>query len=99
MEPLSVVLVADIKGLQDKETFEKHLKREGFKPIPDEPFSYIGETTTPKINTVLYIFDAVEKGMKKSGFDDCKIIFQIGEYPMEGYRYDRAQDKFIGVDL
>jgi hypothetical protein len=29
----------------------------------------------------------------------CKIIFQIGEYPMEAYRYDREEKGFVPVEL
>lgn len=99
MEPTEVLLVTSIEGLLDQAVFEKQLKREGFTPIPNEPFTYLGETTTHKINTVLYIFSAVKRALTKAGFTDCKIIFQIGEYPMEGYRYDTRKGEFIGVDL
>lgn len=99
MEPAEVLLVVDVTGLLDRNIFEKQLKREGFAPIPDAPFSYLGETTTHKINTVLYIHSAVKRALTKTGFTDCKIIFQIGEYPMEGYRYDTQQGIFVPVEL
>ncbi len=91
---MDVILVLDIQGLQDKEKFEKHIKREGFFPIEGEPFSYQGETTTHQLNTKLYIFDVVKQGLLKSGYKRCKIIFQIGEYPMEAYIYNRESGEF-----
>ena len=99
MEPTEVLLVASIEGLLDQAVFEKQLKREGFTPIPDEPFTYLGETTTHKINTVLYIHSAVQRALTKAGFITCKIIFQIGEYPMEAYRYDKKEKGFVPVEL
>lgn len=99
MEPVEVLLVVDIEGLLDQALFEKQLKREGFRPIPDAPFSYLGETSTHKINTVLYIHSAVKRALVKAGFTQCRIIFQIGEYPMEGYRYDLQQGAFMPVEL
>jgi len=98
-EKQEVVLVVSTEGLQDKEKFEKQLKREGFSPIPNEPFTYLGETTTHKINTVLYIHSAVHRALSKAGFEQCKIIFQIGEYPMEAYQYDLENREFTGIDI
>ena len=99
MEPVEVLLVVSVEGLLDQEAFEKQLKREGFTPIPDEPFTYLGETTTHKINTVLYIHSALKRALTKAGFGACKIIFQIGDYPMEAYRYDMTEGAFVPVDL
>jgi len=94
-----VILVVNMPDLGDKEVFEKHLKREGFRPIENEPFSYLGETDTPKVNTVLYIFSAIERAMQKSGTSSGSIIFQIGQYPMEAYRYDKKEIRFVPEDL
>jgi len=99
MRSQEVVLLLNIEGLLDQEALEKHLKREGFSPVPNEPFSYLGETTTHKINTVLYIHSAVQRALTKAGFSTCKMIFQIGEYPMEAYRYDPLQRTFVPMAL
>ena len=99
MESTEVLLVVSVEGLLDQAVFEKQLKREGFTPIPDEPFTYLGETSTRKINTVLYIHSAVQRALTKAGFITCKIIFQIGEYPMEAYRYDKEEKSFVPVEL
>jgi len=91
---MEVILVIDIQGPQDKTKFEKYLKREGFHAIDTEEFSYQGETTTHQLNTKLYIFDVVKQGILKVGFKSCKIIFQIGEYPLEAYIYDEDSGEF-----
>ncbi len=92
---MKVVLVVDISGLEDVEIFNKHLKREGFIEIEDESFAYEGEAHTHLFNTRAYILEVVSKGLKKTNFDDCKIIFQIGENPMEIYVYAKDKKDFI----
>lgn len=87
---MKVLLVVDIVGLKDVDTFNKHLKKEGFKQIKGENFAYEGEAHTHLYNTRAYIIDVVSKGLAKSNFTDCKIIFQIGENPMETYTYTKV---------
>ncbi len=98
-EVREVLLLLSIEGLLDQEALQKHLKREGLLSIQGEPFSYIGETSTDKINTVLYLHSAVQRALIKAGFISCKMIFQIGNYPMEAYRYDREEKEFIPIAL
>jgi len=96
---LKVILIIDVAGLEDKVIFEKYLKKEGFTPIEGEESAYEGETTTHLENTKAYILDVVTKGLKKSDFDTCKIIFQIGENPMEAYLFNKKDDGFDGVGI
>jgi hypothetical protein len=94
-----VVLVTQIEALKDKDIFERHLKKEGFTPVVNEPFTYEGNTTTHLFSTRAFILEVVEKGLKKSGFLTCKIIFQVGKNPMEAYVFDTLQDSFTEVKL
>jgi hypothetical protein len=96
---LKVILIVDVEGLEDRVLFEKHLKKEGFTPIEGEDYAYEGDTTTHLENTKAYILDVVRKGLKKSDFDTCKIIFQIGENPMEAYVFNKKDDGFDGVGI
>jgi hypothetical protein len=96
---LKVILIVDVIGLKDKEVFNKHLKREGFLPVEGEEFAYEGDTTTHLNATRAYILDVVSKGLKKSGFEECKIIFQVGKNPMEAFKFNKKEDGFSGVDL
>jgi len=96
---MHVILVAHIEGLNNGSLFEKHLKHEGFSPVHDEPFTYEGNTTTHLFSTRAFILEVVEKGLKKSGFLTCKIIFQVGSNPMEAYVFDTLQDCFCEVSL
>ena len=94
---MNVILIVEVEGLTDKPIFEKHLKKEGFTPILDEEFAYEGNTTTHMFSTRAFILEVVEKGLKKSGFESCRIIFQVGENPMEAYLFDREKDTFEQV--
>ena len=96
---MKVILIVEVEGLSEKAIFEKHLKKEGFTPIPNEEFAYDGDTTTHLFSTRAFIHEVVEKGLKKSGFLTCKIIFQVGENPLEAYRFDTLQDSFVEVSV
>jgi len=96
---MQVILVLLIEGLKDQTIFEKHLKKEGLTPIVDEPFSYEGTTTTHLFSTRAFILEVVEKGMKKSGFLTCKLMFQVGNNPMEAYVFDTLQNTFYEVEV
>jgi len=96
---LKVVLIIDIKGLEDKVIFEKYLKKEGFSPVEDEEFAYEGDTTTHLESTKAYILDVVKKALQKVEFDTCKIIFQVGENPMEAFVFNKKDDGFDGVGI
>lgn len=73
----------------------KNILKKGFSPIENEEFAYEGDTTTHLFSTRAFIHEVVEKGLKKSGFLTCKIIFQVGENPLEAYRFDTPQDSFV----
>lgn len=96
---MHVVLIVDVEGLKEKAVFEKHLKKEGFVPIPEEVFAYEGETTTHMFSTRAYILEVVEQGLLKSGFTSCKIMFQVGENEMEAYLYNYENNRFEHVTL
>ena len=96
---MHVVLIVDVEGLKEKSVFEKHLKKEGFVPIPEEVFAYEGETTTHMFSTRAYILEVVEQGLLKSGFTSCKIMFQVGENEMEAYLYNYENNRFEHVTL
>ena len=91
---MKVLLVIDIQDLKDKTKFDKHLKKEGFLPIENENFAYEGEAHTHLFNTRAYIMDVISKGLEKSDFDSCKLMFQVGENPMEAYAYNHKKKNF-----
>lgn len=94
-EEVEVIVVLDVEGLADRAAMEKHLKREGLRPIEGEPFAYLGHTSTDPIRTLLYVQDGVKKALHKGGFASANMMVSIGEYPMESYRFDRESDAFV----
>jgi hypothetical protein len=96
---MHVILMVMVEGLKDRAIFEKHLKKEGFTPILGEEFAYEGDTTTHLFSTRAFILEVTEKGLKKSGFTSCKIMFQVGENPMEAYVYNLEKEAYEEVKL
>jgi hypothetical protein len=92
---MKVILIVDATIHTNKDLFEKHLKREGFTPIKGEEFAYEGEAHTHIFNTRAFILEVVSKALGKTDFGECKIIFQIGENPMEAYIFNKDKREFI----
>lgn len=94
---MKVVLIVEVERLKDQTVFEKHLKKEGITPIEGETFAYKGDTTTHMFSTRAFMLEVVTKGLKKSGFESCKMMFQVGENPMEAYLFNHENDTFEAV--
>ena len=91
---MKVILIIEVQELKDKIVFEKHLKNEGLTPIENEEFAYEGETTTHMYSTRAYMLDVVTTGLSKTSFHTCKMIFQVGENPMEAYIFNHEDNSF-----
>ncbi len=91
---IEVLILLDVKNLDDKEIFEKHLVREGFVVVPDEPFVYSGESSTTTFATKAYILEVFKKGLSKTTFDECSLVFLLNETPYPPYIYDKTTQDF-----
>lgn len=96
---MDVLLIVEAVGLSDKDVFNEHLSKEGFLEIEGEENAYEGKATSHLFNTRAYILEVVSKGLKKSGFDECKIIFQVGENPMEAFKFSKKSNDFLSVEV
>jgi hypothetical protein len=85
---IEVLVVLESLKIQKKDLFEKHIKEEGFESVDNEPFAYIGFSTTPIFNTRAYVFDVFLKAFKKAEVTTCKLVCQIDKNPPEVYLYD-----------
>ncbi|MGB5792146.1 hypothetical protein [Poseidonibacter sp.] len=94
MEKLDVLVLLDVSGLEDKEKFEKHLKKEGFHTVPDEAFVYTAESSTTTFSTKAYILEVFKKGLQKNTFLDANLIFLLNETPYPAYYYDKNSNDF-----
>lgn len=98
-EDYELLVVAEVTNLSDKEKFEKHLKKEGFWEIENEPFAYSAKSSTPIFHTRAYIYEVFSKALQKTTSDNCNLIIQLGENPVEGCCYDYELKTFREVKL
>ncbi len=90
-----VLVVVEVKNLEDKAAFDKYLKKEGLIEIDGEEFAYKGVSSTPLFNTRAFLEDVFKKALKKGkSFDSFKMIVQLGDNPLEVYKYNKEEESF-----
>ena len=94
MDAIEVLVLLDVGGLEDKEKFEKHLKKEGFTPVEGEDFVYTAQSSTTTFSTKAYILEVFKKGLQKNKFNDANLIFLLNETPYPTYFYDKNTNDF-----
>lgn len=94
LDEIEVLVLLDVGGLENKEKFEKHIKREGFSPVEEESFVYTGHSTTTTFSTKAYILEVFKKGLQKNSFQDANLIFLLNETPYPAYHYDKKTNQF-----
>ncbi|KAB7885610.1 hypothetical protein GA417_08050 [Poseidonibacter ostreae] len=94
MEKLEVLVLLDVSSLEDKEKFEKHLKKEGFNVVEEEAFVYTAQSSTTTFSTKAYILEVFRKGLQKNSFKDANLIFLLNETPYPAYYYDHDTNDF-----
>lgn len=98
MSGIEVLVLLDVSNLEDKEKFEKHLKKEGFKVVENEEFVYMGNSTTTTFSTKAYILEVFKKGLQKTNFDNANLVFLLNETPYPAYYYDKNTNSFELVE-
>ena len=93
------MVVAKIENLGDKTKFEKHLKKEGFNLVENEPFAYEAKSTTPIPHTRAFIHEVFSKALSKTTSKECKIILQLSSNPLEAYSYDYEHKFFNQIKI
>jgi hypothetical protein len=91
---IEVLVIVDVTRLKDKEIFEKHVIKEGFLKVPNEEFVYTGKSTTTTFSTKAYILEVFKKGLQKTEFESCNMIFLLNETPYPPYVYDKTTNDF-----
>ena len=94
MITIDVLVLLDVVGLEDRDKFEKHVKKEGFIKVPNEDFVYTGNSTTTTFATKAYILEVFKKGLQKNVFNDANLIFLLNETPYPTYIYDKNTNDF-----
>lgn len=95
---MEVLVLLDIENLGDQEKMEKHVIKEGFEVVEGEQFVYSGQSSTTMFSTKAYILEVFKKGLQKTTFDSCKMIFLLDETPYPAYVYDFETKEFELVD-
>ena len=94
MSGIEVLVLLDVGGLEDKEKYETHVKKEGFKTVEGEDFVYTATSTTTTFATKAYILEVFKKGLQKNKFNDANLIFLLNETPYPTYFYDKNTNDF-----
>ena len=94
MVTIDVLVLLDVDGLQDRDKFEKHVKKEGFIKVPNEDFVYTANSTTTTFATKAYILEVFKKGLQKSSFLGASLVFLLNETPYPAYTYDKNTNDF-----
>ena len=94
MESIELIVILELVGLEDKERFEKHIKREGFQVVEGEEFVYTAKSTTTTFATKAYILEVFKKGLQKNNFTSCDMVFLLNETPYPAYTYDKSTNDF-----
>ena len=99
MEQMDVLVLLDIVGLEDKEKFEKHLKKEGFKTVEEEDFVYTAKSSTTTFSTKAYILEVFKVGLWKQEFNgNANLVFLLNETPYPAYYFDKTTNEFELVE-
>ncbi len=98
MDQLEVLVLLDVAGLEDKEKFEKHVVKEGFKTVDSEDFVYTAKSSTTTFSTKAYILEVFKKGLQKTNFANANLIFLLNETPYPSYYYDKNTNDFELVE-
>ena len=99
MITIDVLVLLDVVGLEDRDKFEKHVKKEGFIKVPNEDFVYTGNSTTTTFATKAYILEVFKKGLQKNVFNDANLIFLLNETPYPTYYFDKNTNDFELVQV
>lgn len=91
---MDVLVILDVKNLENREIFEKHITKEGFEIVTNEEFVYTGSSTTTTFSTKAYILEVFRVGLQKTTFDSCNIVFLLNETPYPAYYYDKTTNDF-----
>ena len=97
MEQIELIVILDVIGLEGKEVFEKHVKKEGFNIVEEEEFVYTANSSTTTFATKAYILEVFKKALQKTNFESCNMVFLLNETPYPPYVYDKSTNDFEEV--
>lgn len=94
MDAIEVLVLLEVEGLQDVESFEKLVKRKSFKAVEGEKHVYTSTSTTTLMTTKTFILQIFKEALEKAGFESAKLVFLLNETPYPPYVYDKNTNDF-----
>ena len=94
MDAIEVLVLLEVEGLQDVESFEKLVKRKSFKAVGGEKHVYTSTSTTTLMTTKTFILQIFKEALEKAGFESAKLVFLLNETPYPPYVYDKNTNDF-----
>ena len=91
---IEILVLLEVKDLENKEVFEKHNKKEGFIKVPNEEYVYTAESSTTTFATKAYILEVFAKAMQKGISTKSSLVFLLNETPYPNYTYDEKTKMF-----
>ncbi len=91
---MDILIILDIIDLEDKNTFEKHIVKEGFTVVENERFVYTGTSTTSSFASKAYILEVFKKALEKTRFQSANMVFLLNEMPYPPYIYNKQTNEF-----
>ena len=91
---MDILIILDIIDLEDKNTFEKHLVKEGFEIIKNETFVYTATSTTSSFASKAYILEVFKIALQKTKFQSANMVFLLNEMPYPPYIYNKKTNEF-----
>ena len=94
-EQIELLVLLEIDGLEDKDRFEKHVKREGFIAVEGESFVYTAKSSTTLFSTKAYILEVFKVALQKQEFKgEAQLVFLLNEMAYPPYYYDIKTKEF-----
>lgn len=91
---MDVLVILEVDELENKEAFDKHVKKEGFIIVEGENFVYTAKSSTTTFSTKAYILEVFKKGLQKNSFKSANLVFLLNETPYPLYTYDKNTNDF-----
>ncbi|WP_320036181.1 hypothetical protein [Halarcobacter sp.] len=97
---IELLVLLEVEGLEDKQRFEKHVKKEGFVVVEDEEFVYTGKSTTSLFATKAFILEVFKVALQKQEFKGkANLVFLLNELPYPPYYYDLNTKEFEEAEI
>lgn len=97
VDKIDVLVLLEVEGLKDEESFSKLVKKKSFKEVEGEKYVYTSTSTTTLVTTKAFILEIFKEALLNSGFDKASLVFLLNETPYPAYTFDKSTGFFEEV--